>query len=58
MSKKYVYLFDTFCNFSRLYRKSLRMIKGTLLIVDENKGILSSLEKIMRNEFENVINTC
>ncbi|MEI6047978.1 MAG: sigma-54 dependent transcriptional regulator [Bacteroidota bacterium] len=31
------------------------MIKGTLLIVDENKGILKALEQIMKNEFENVI---
>ena len=31
------------------------MIKGTLLIVDDNKAILNSLELIMKNEFENVI---
>jgi DNA-binding NtrC family response regulator len=31
------------------------MIKGTLLIVDENKDILKALEQIMKNEFENVI---
>lgn len=31
------------------------MIKGTLLIVDGDKTLLSSLEKIMRNEFEKVI---
>jgi two-component system, NtrC family, response regulator HydG len=31
------------------------MIKGTLLIVDENKSILKSLELIMKNEFEKVI---
>ncbi|MCX6254452.1 MAG: sigma-54 dependent transcriptional regulator [Bacteroidia bacterium] len=31
------------------------MIKGTLLIVDENKDILKALELIMKNEFENVI---
>ncbi|MEI8224774.1 MAG: sigma-54 dependent transcriptional regulator [Bacteroidota bacterium] len=31
------------------------MIKGTLLIVDENKGILNALELIMQNEFEKVI---
>ncbi len=31
------------------------MIKGTLLIVDDNKDILNSLSLIMKNEFENVI---
>ena len=31
------------------------MIKGTLLIVDENKDILKALELIMQNEFEKVI---
>lgn len=31
------------------------MIKGTLLIVDGDKNLLRSLEKIMRNEFEKVI---
>jgi len=31
------------------------MIKGTILIVDENKGILNALDKIMNNEFEKVI---
>jgi DNA-binding NtrC family response regulator len=31
------------------------MVKGTLLIVDEDKGILSSLEKVMKNEFEKVL---
>jgi len=31
------------------------MIKSTLLIVDENKSILKSLELIMKNEFEKVI---
>src|SRR5450759_4880875 len=31
------------------------MIKGSLLIVDENKSILKSLELIMKNEFEKVI---
>ena len=31
------------------------MIKGTILIVDENKGILNALELIMQNEFEKVI---
>ncbi len=31
------------------------MIKGTLLIVDDNKDILNSLSVIMRNEFENVL---
>jgi two-component system response regulator HydG len=31
------------------------MVKGTLLIVDEEKGILNSLEKIMKNEFTNVL---
>jgi DNA-binding NtrC family response regulator len=31
------------------------MIKGTLLIVVDNKAILNSLELIMKNEFENVI---
>jgi len=31
------------------------MIKGTLLIVDENKGILNALELIMQSEFEKVI---
>jgi two-component system response regulator HydG len=31
------------------------MVKGTLLIVDEEKGILNSLEKIMKNEFNNVL---
>ena len=31
------------------------MIKATLLIVDENKAILSSLEQIMKSEFEKVI---
>jgi DNA-binding NtrC family response regulator len=31
------------------------MIKGSLLIVDENKDILAALELIMRNEFEKVI---
>jgi DNA-binding NtrC family response regulator len=31
------------------------MIKGTLLIVDDNKGILNALEQIMHNEFEKVI---
>lgn len=30
------------------------MIKGTLLIVDENRNILNSLEQIMQNEFEKV----
>jgi DNA-binding NtrC family response regulator len=30
------------------------MIKGTLLIVDENRSILNSLEQIMLNEFEKV----
>jgi DNA-binding NtrC family response regulator len=31
------------------------MIKGTLLIVDENKDILKALDLIMKNEFENVV---
>jgi DNA-binding NtrC family response regulator len=31
------------------------MIKGTLLIVDDNKEILTDLEQLMRNEFEKVI---
>ena len=31
------------------------MIKGTLLIVDDNKAILKSLEQIMKSEFEKVI---
>ncbi len=31
------------------------MIKGTLLIVDDNKDILNSLSLIMKTEFENVI---
>ena len=31
------------------------MIKGTILIVDEDKSILKSLELIMKNEFEKVI---
>lgn len=31
------------------------MIKGTLLIVDDNKSILNALELIMQNEFEKVI---
>ena len=31
------------------------MIKGDLLIVDENKSILKALELIMQNEFEKVI---
>jgi DNA-binding NtrC family response regulator len=31
------------------------MIKGTILIVDDNKGILNALELIMQNEFEKVI---
>ncbi len=31
------------------------MIKGTLLIVDDNKDILNSLSVIMKTEFENVI---
>jgi DNA-binding NtrC family response regulator len=31
------------------------MVKGTLLIVDEDKVILSSLEKIMKNEFATVL---
>lgn len=31
------------------------MIKGSILIVDENKSILKSLELIMKNEFEKVI---
>lgn len=31
------------------------MIKGTLLIIDHNKGILNPLEQIMQNEFERVI---
>ncbi len=30
------------------------MIKGTLLIVDENRSILNALERIMVNEFEKV----
>ena len=30
------------------------MIKGTLLIVDENRSTLNSLEKIMLNEVEKV----
>ncbi len=31
------------------------MIDGTLLIVDDNKGLLNALEIIMQNEFEKVI---
>jgi DNA-binding NtrC family response regulator len=31
------------------------MNKGTVLIVDENKGILSALEQIMKSQFEKVI---
>lgn len=31
------------------------MIKGTLLIVDDNRAILSSLEQVMKSEFEKVI---
>jgi len=31
------------------------MIKGTLLIVDDNKGLLDALRLIMENEFEEVI---
>lgn len=31
------------------------MVKGNLLIVDEDKGILGSLEKIMKSEFANVL---
>jgi DNA-binding NtrC family response regulator len=30
------------------------MLKGTILIVDENRGILNALEQIMLNEFEKV----
>jgi two-component system response regulator HydG len=46
---------DTFCFLLRPLIKSFKMIKGTLLIVDENKGILNALEMIMQNEFEKVI---
>lgn len=35
--------------------KNTKMIKGTLLIVDDNKGILKALELIMQNEFEVVL---
>jgi DNA-binding NtrC family response regulator len=31
------------------------MIKGTLLIVDDNKSVLTSLEQVMKSEFEKVI---
>ncbi len=31
------------------------MIKGTLLIVDDNRAILSSLEQVMKSEFDKVI---
>ncbi|MGD0583832.1 MAG: sigma-54 dependent transcriptional regulator [Bacteroidales bacterium] len=31
------------------------MLKGTLLIVDDDKGFLNALEKMMKNEFEKVI---
>jgi two-component system, NtrC family, response regulator HydG len=31
------------------------MIKGTILIVDENKGILAALKQIVKDEFEKVI---
>ena len=31
------------------------MTKGTLLIVDDSKGLLQALELIMQNEFEKVI---
>jgi DNA-binding NtrC family response regulator len=33
------------------------MIKGTILIVDENKPVLNALENIMENEFEKVLTT-
>ncbi len=33
------------------------MTKGTLLVVDDNKGLLKALELIMQNEFEKVITT-
>ena len=35
--------------------KELNMIKGTLLIVDDNKGLLDALEVIMQTEVEKVI---
>ena len=31
------------------------MINGTLLIVDDNKGLLSAMEVVMQNEVENVV---
>lgn len=31
------------------------MIKGTILIVDENRGVLNALDMIMKNEFEKII---
>jgi DNA-binding NtrC family response regulator len=54
-NSKIVYFFDTFIFFCRPLYKPFKMIKGTLLIVDDNVGILRSLELIMKNEFEKVI---
>jgi len=41
--------------FNFVFSKNFKMIKGTLLIVDDNKALLDALELIMKNEFERVI---
>jgi len=51
---KNVYFFDTFNIFFRLLNKIPEM-KGTILIVDDNRDVLNALEKIVKKEFETVL---
>ena len=53
-SEKYVYYFDTFQIFFRLLNKIVKM-KGTVLIVDDNREVLTRLEKIVHKDFDKVI---
>ena len=47
----------TYFAFCPVFSEKIKMIKGTILIVDENKPVLNALDNIMQNEFEKVITT-
>jgi DNA-binding NtrC family response regulator len=42
-------------DFCPVFSEKIKMIKGTILIVDENRPVLNALDNIMQNEFEKVI---
>lgn len=44
-------------DFCPVFSEKIKMIKGTILIVDENKPVLTALDNIMQKEFEKVITT-